>query len=131
VQVGGGQLIYQGFSFDFAPGASSVQPGGYVPVVLRWSFPDPQAAGLFGIRWSLVTEAGAPVADAGGVAPLFGGRPLRAWERPGESWDYQDLRLPSNLAPGRYRVAIEVVDMQRPDTPLAPGKIALGWVDVR
>ncbi len=131
MQVGGGRVLYQGISYDIAPGVSSVQQGGYVPLVLRWFFPDPQAAGLLGIRWSLTDEGGTPVANVGGSAPLFGGRPLRAWERPGESWDYQDLLLPDNLAPGRYRVVIEVVDMARPEVALEPGKIALGWVDVR
>ena len=129
--VANGRVIYRGFSYDFAPGASSVSPGGYVPLVLRWFFPEPQQGGLLGIRWSLLDERGAAVADAGGSAPLFGGRPLRPWERPGEIWDYQDLRLPQDLAPGRYRLVIEVIDMQRPDVALEPGKIALGWVEVR
>ena len=129
--IAGGRVIYRGFSYDFAPGVSGVSPGGYVPLVLRWFFPEPQQAGLLGIRWSLLDERGATVADAGGRAPLFGGRPLRPWERPGEIWDYQDLRLPQDLAPGRYRLVIEVIDTQRPDVALEPGKIALGWIEVR
>lgn len=129
--VGGGRLVYRGFSYDFAPGVSSVGPGGYVPLVVRWFFPDPQRAGLIGLRWSLLDERGAPVADAGGNAPLFGGRPLRPWDRPGEIWDYQDLRLPATLAPGRYRLVIEAIDTQKPETPLAPGTIPLGWIEVR
>jgi mannosyltransferase len=129
--VAGGRLVYRGFSYDFAPGVSSVRPGGYVPLVLRWYFPRPKEAGLLGIRWSLLDERGAPVAGAGGSAPLMGGRPLRPWERPGEVWDYQDLRLPADLAAGRYRIVVEVVDMQRPDVALPSGKIELGWVEVR
>jgi len=131
VPIGGGRLTYKGFSYDFAPGVSGVRPGGYVPLVLRWYFPEPQAVGLLGIRWSLLDERGAPVADAGGSAPFMGGRALRPWERPGEVWDYQDLRLPTGLAAGRYRVVIVVVDLGRPDVALEPGRMELGWVEVR
>ncbi len=129
--IGGERLYYRGFSYDFAPGTSSVNPGGYVPLVLRWFFPDPQRAGLLGIRWSLLDETGAPVADAGASAPFFGSRPLRSWERPGEIWDYQDLRLPTNLAPGHYRIVVEVYDTQQPTVSLSAGKLALGWIEVR
>ena len=129
--IGGERLYYRGFSYDFAPGTSSVHPGGYVPLVLRWFFPDPQRAGQLGIRWTLLDEIGAPVADAGGSAPLLGGRPPRPWERPGEIWDYQDLRLPTTLPAGHYRILVEVYDTQQPNVPLAAGKLALGWIEVR
>jgi len=131
IPIGDQRLIYRGFSYDFAPGTSSVHPGGYVPLVLRWFFPDPQQAGLLGVRWSLLDDTGAPVADAGGSAPFFGDHSLRPWEQPREIWDYQDLRLPTNLAPGHYRIMVEVYDTQQPDVPLAASKLALGWIEVR
>ena len=45
--------------------------------------------------------------------------------------DDQDLHLPDNLAPGNYRLAVEVYDTQRPDVPLSSSKLSLGWIEVR
>ncbi len=128
-----------GYGYDFAPSENAVRPGGHVPLVLRWRFPDRQA-GPFGLRWHLLDEGGNRVPDAGGAEPLLGGRALRPWDRLDQVWDYHDLPLPADLGPGRYRVVIEVVATERPEAPLPAardgrvlpeGGVPLGWIEVR
>jgi hypothetical protein len=67
----------------------------------------------------------------GETEPLLSDNPPQARERSPYFWDYHDLRLPVNLPPGRYRLAIDVVTLDRPDEPIAPGTIDLGWFTVR
>lgn len=127
-----------GYGYDYAPDESSVRPGGKIPLVLRWTFPNRQA-GPFAIRWRLLDERGAIVPNAGGTAPLIGGRQLRDWDRLEQVWDYHDLPLPPDLAPGHYRLVIECVATDRPDMPLPvapseralPSGVPLGWIEVR
>lgn len=127
----GDRIVLAGYGYDFPPDRGAVRPGGMVPLVLRWTFPHLGDPGRFALRWRLLDEDGAEVAGVGAVEPLFGDRSPRDEERRGEVWDYHDLRLPATLPPGRYRVIIACVPRDRPDTPLSPGTVPLGWIDVR
>ncbi len=126
----GQQLNLVGYGYDFAPGVSALRPGGTLPLLLHWSFREKDGA-RFAIRWQVRDESGRFVPGVGETEPLLGDNPPQARERSPYFWDYHDLRLPVNLPPGRYRLAIDVVTLDRLDEPIAPGTIDLGWFTVR
>jgi hypothetical protein len=126
----GNALTLVGYGYDFAPGVSELRQGDTVPLLLHWAFRDRNGA-HFAIRWQLRDEAGAIVPGVGATEPLLGNNPPQPRERSPYFWDYHDLPLPTHLAPGRYRLAIDVVTSERPTEPLPPGTIDLGWFTVR
>jgi hypothetical protein len=128
--IGASGVTLVGYGYDLPPGASSVQAGMHLPLVLRWQFASPDV-GQFAIRWHLLDQRGAPVPDIGGSEPLLGNHPLRSWDRPIETWDYHDLALPASLPPGDYRLVIAVTPAAHTDQALAPGALTLGWFTVR
>ena len=126
----GSALALVGYGHDFAPGVSELKPGDVLPLLLHWSFRDRNGT-HYAIRWQLRDEAGAVVPGVGGTEPLLGDNPPQRRERSPYFWDYHDLLLPPKLAPGRYRLAIDVVALERPTEPLTAGTIELGWFTVR
>jgi hypothetical protein len=126
----GDRLTLVGYGYDFAPGASSVSPGESLPLLIHWAFREKDGT-RFGLRWQLRDEAGRVIPEVGATEPLLGDNPPVARERSPYFWDYHDLSIPANLAPGRYRLVVAVVGLDRPEAPLAPGSLDLGWFEVR
>ncbi len=128
----GPDLTLVGYSYDFPPSASEVRRGEPLPLLLHWIYRTLDS-GRFAIRWGLLDEKGNAVPEVGATAALLGDRPPRRWEgqRGNYFWDYHDLALPTTLPAGRYRLVIRVAAAARPDTPLGPDTIPLGWFTLR
>jgi hypothetical protein len=86
-----------------------VAPGGVVPLFLRWEAAQVAAPPHdYTVFMHLLDEQGATVANADAIPSWFGPWPTSRWwgngERPFGMWDAHALKVPGELAAGRYRV---------------------------
>jgi hypothetical protein len=100
----GGELRLVGYNL---PLGASYAPGAILPVSLYWTA-DKQPAQDVVIAWGLLDESRRSVAQGMDSPPVGGFALTHTWVPGAPVWDNRALRLPADLAPGKYRLWLRV-----------------------